>query len=137
MTRVYGADRFSRTADVKMLAVGARHAPVAENPRKRLPLLRPDQDPERTAIRLLAQVPTGGPGELPIAGEAAGVRHAGQPQVEKLEVLKRAIRIYLLRPNQARADKWKALISANLQVSQWRETRNTSCTTRLGPPLFR
>ena len=49
---------------------------------KRLALLLVDQAPQRQGIGLLADMPVGRPGELAEAGDAAGLGHARQTEIE-------------------------------------------------------
>ena len=64
-----------------MLAVRAGSRAGAEDRRQRLALLGVDHDGEGLAVGLLAQVPAGRPGELVVAGDVAGIRHARQAEV--------------------------------------------------------
>ena len=47
-------------------------------------MLRVDNDRQRLAVGLLAQVPAGRPGELPVAGHVAGLGHAGEAEVGRV-----------------------------------------------------
>ena len=64
-----------------MLAVRAGHIGGPEQGGERLALLGVHQDRERLAVGFLAQMPAGGPGELAVAGDSAGVGHAGQAEI--------------------------------------------------------
>ena len=63
------------------MAVGAGHVSGPEQGGERLALLGVDQGGQGLPVGLLAQVPARGPGELAVAGDGAGVRHAGQAEV--------------------------------------------------------
>jgi hypothetical protein len=75
------SDSFPRPGSREVLSIRAGHVGGTERGSERLALLGVHQGRERLTVGFLAQMPGCRPGELPIAGDSAGLGHPGQAEI--------------------------------------------------------
>jgi hypothetical protein len=78
------SDSFPRPGGREVLSIRARHIGGAEYGGERLALLSVHEDRERLTVGFLAQMPSGSPGELPIAGNRAGLGHSREAEIGRV-----------------------------------------------------
>lgn len=81
LVRVDLARRLGASVEREVLPVRTRGRTRTEPGREGKSMLRVDETAEGVTVGVLAQVPGRQPGQLPVAGEAARVRHAAQTEI--------------------------------------------------------